>query len=303
MVRARPLALEHVRVTGGPLKRAQDVTREIPALARARSHDGVLPHARRTAAEGASRTADGTAAGRNLTGHIAGHHLSAVSLMYRATGDARFKTARRLSRERAEGGAGQARRRLSSALEGGREAFAAVSKGEIRSGGLRSQRPVVAVVHAAQDVRRTARRAIATPATRRRSTSRRSSPGGPSACSRRSTTSRSRRMLNTEHGGMNEVLADLYADTGDTTLARRCRTRSSTTSSPTRSSAIRTTSPASTATVRSRSSSARRRATAYTGDPGDISRRDVLLGSRRAAPQLRDRRTRARRVLRAAGSA
>ena len=29
--------------------------------------------------------------GRNLTGHIAGHHLSGVSLMYRATGDARFK--------------------------------------------------------------------------------------------------------------------------------------------------------------------------------------------------------------------
>src|SRR5881398_803377 len=28
---------------------------------------------------------------RNLTGHIAGHHLSAVSLMWAATGDARFK--------------------------------------------------------------------------------------------------------------------------------------------------------------------------------------------------------------------
>ena len=36
--------------------------------------------------------------GRNLTGHIAGHHLSAVSLMYAATGDARFKAARRLHR-------------------------------------------------------------------------------------------------------------------------------------------------------------------------------------------------------------
>ena len=36
--------------------------------------------------------------GRNLTGHIAGHHLSAVSLMYAATGDARFKDARGLHR-------------------------------------------------------------------------------------------------------------------------------------------------------------------------------------------------------------
>ena len=29
--------------------------------------------------------------GKNLTGHIAGHYLSAVSLMWAATGDARFK--------------------------------------------------------------------------------------------------------------------------------------------------------------------------------------------------------------------
>ena len=29
--------------------------------------------------------------GRQLTGHIAGHYLSAVSLMWAATGDARFK--------------------------------------------------------------------------------------------------------------------------------------------------------------------------------------------------------------------
>ena len=30
-------------------------------------------------------------AGRQLTGHIAGHYLSAVSYMYAATGDPRFK--------------------------------------------------------------------------------------------------------------------------------------------------------------------------------------------------------------------
>ena len=36
--------------------------------------------------------------GRNLTGHIAGHYLSAVSLMYAATGDDRVQGARRLHR-------------------------------------------------------------------------------------------------------------------------------------------------------------------------------------------------------------
>jgi hypothetical protein len=35
--------------------------------------------------------AAGMGDGRNLTGHIAGHYLSAVSLMYAATGDIRFK--------------------------------------------------------------------------------------------------------------------------------------------------------------------------------------------------------------------
>ena len=36
--------------------------------------------------------------GRQLTGHIAGHYLSAVSLMYAATGDRALQAARRLPR-------------------------------------------------------------------------------------------------------------------------------------------------------------------------------------------------------------
>lgn len=35
--------------------------------------------------------ASGTAPGRQLTEHIAGHYLSAVSMMYASTGDVRFK--------------------------------------------------------------------------------------------------------------------------------------------------------------------------------------------------------------------
>ena len=72
--------------------------------------------------------------GRNLTAHVEGHYLSAVRLMHLATGDARHKS-RAVVRGRKEiqdkHGDGYL-----SALEGGREAFAAVSKGDIGSGGV-----------------------------------------------------------------------------------------------------------------------------------------------------------------------
>src|SRR5436190_15845129 len=87
---ARPLPLSAVRLTGGPLKRAQDLNGEYllklepdRMLAYYRKRAGLTPKA-----EGYTGW-DGD--GRNLTGHIAGHYLSGVSLMYAATGDVRFK--------------------------------------------------------------------------------------------------------------------------------------------------------------------------------------------------------------------
>src|SRR5947208_6968829 len=90
-VRAQPLPLSAVRLTGGPLKHAQDLMAQYLLRLDA---DRMLAYYRERA--GLTRKAepyDGwDAGGRNLTGHIAGHHLSAVSLMFAATGDARFKT-------------------------------------------------------------------------------------------------------------------------------------------------------------------------------------------------------------------
>ena len=88
--KARPLPLPAVRLTGGPLKRAQDLdaayllTLETDRLVASYRKLAGLP----TNAELLSGW-DGP--GRNLTGHIAGHYLSAVSLMFAATGDQRFK--------------------------------------------------------------------------------------------------------------------------------------------------------------------------------------------------------------------
>ena len=87
---ARPLPLTAVRLTGGPLKRAQDLD---AAYLLDLNPDQMMAFYRKRA--GLPQKADGLtgwdADGRQLTGHIAGHHLSAVSLMYAATGDARFK--------------------------------------------------------------------------------------------------------------------------------------------------------------------------------------------------------------------
>ena len=131
-VRARPLPLSAVRLTGGPLKHAQEL---MASYLLRLDPDRMLAYYRERA--GLPRKAepyDGwDGGGRNLTGHIAGHHLSAVSLMFAATGDARFKIradyiVRELKEVQDKHGDGYL-----SALEGGREAFARLAKGEIRS--------------------------------------------------------------------------------------------------------------------------------------------------------------------------
>src|SRR4051812_21138956 len=78
---ARPLPLSAVRLTGGPLKRAQELDAEYllklepdRMMAFYRLRAGLNPKA-----EGYGGWDGG---GKNLTGHVAGHYLSAVSLMY-----------------------------------------------------------------------------------------------------------------------------------------------------------------------------------------------------------------------------
>src|SRR5262249_46335111 len=83
---ARPLPLSAVRLTGGPLKHAQDLDAEYLLKL---EPDRMMAYYRKRA--GLEPKGEGYAGwdgdGRNLTGHIAGHYLSGVSLMYAATGD------------------------------------------------------------------------------------------------------------------------------------------------------------------------------------------------------------------------
>ncbi|HEY8483019.1 MAG TPA: glycoside hydrolase family 127 protein [Longimicrobiales bacterium] len=213
LLAARPLPLSSVRLTGGPLKRAQDLN---AAYLLALEPDRMLAFYRERA--GLKRKAepyggwDGP--GRNLTGHIAGHYLSAVSLMWAATGDERFKqradylVAELKAVQDAHGDG------YLCAMEGGREAFEAVSRGEIRSAGF-DLNGLWAPWYTAHKTyaglrdayRYTGNRTALEVLIRFAEWAERIlSPLDHDQI---------QLMLRAEFGGMNEVLVDLYADTGD----------------------------------------------------------------------------------------
>src|SRR5262247_404117 len=205
-VRARPVPSSRVRVLGGPLKRAQDLTAKYllelepdRMLAFYRVRAGLTQKAQPYSGW------DGP--GRNLTGHIAGHHLSAVSLMYLATGDSRFKVrADYLVRELKEVQDKQGDGYL-SALEGGRDAFAALSKGEIRSAAfdLNGLWSPWYTLHKPFAGLRDAHRHAGNQTALRIETKFATWAEGVLAPL---DDAQIATMLNTEHGGMNEVLAD-----------------------------------------------------------------------------------------------
>jgi DUF1680 family protein len=200
-------------VLGGPLKRAQDITAKYLLEL---EPDRMLAYYRIRAGlpQKAEPYAGWDGRGRNLTGHIAGHYLSAVSLMYLATGDPRFKqradhVVRELQIVQDKHGDGYL-----SALERGREAFAALSKGDIRSAafdlnGLWSPWYTLHKTFAGlRDAHRHAGNQTALSVETKFAT-------WAEGVLAPLDDAQIARMLNTEHGGMNEVLADLYADTGD----------------------------------------------------------------------------------------
>ncbi len=212
-LRAVPVPLDRVRLNGGPLKHAQEIT---AAYLLTLEPDRMLAFYRERA--GLSKKADGytgwDGGGRNLTGHIAGHYLSGVSYMYQATGDARFKEratyiVRELEEVQRKNGDGYA-----GALEGLREAFAKVSKGEIKSGGfdLNGLWSPWYTLHKTfaglRDAHRYTGNALALQVETKFA-----------AWAERVvaplTEAQMQSMLQTEHGGMNEIFVDLAADTGD----------------------------------------------------------------------------------------
>jgi len=213
VVKAKPLPLSAVRLTGGPLKHAQEVSARYllqlepdRMLAYYRKRAGLEPKAEPYGGW------DGD--GRNLTGHIAGHHLSGVSLMWAATGDARFKEradyiVRELKAVQDAHGDGYL-----SALAGGRKAFGELARGEIRSAAfdLNGEWSPWYTLHKTyaglRDAYRHAENRTALDVEIKFAAWAEKTLSGLD-------DAQLQRMMNAEFGGMNEVLADLYADTGD----------------------------------------------------------------------------------------
>ncbi|UCD52057.1 MAG: glycoside hydrolase family 127 protein [Phycisphaerales bacterium] len=219
ILQARPLDLAAIRLLAGPLKRAQDVTAKYllqlepdRMMAGYRLRAGLEPKA-----EGYGGW--DSIEGRQLTGHIAGHYLSAVSLMYAATGDARFKERadylvaemKVVQDERGDGYLGALTNNEGTDAA---EIFRQVSRGDIRSGGfdLNGMWSPWYTLHKTYAGLRDAYRYTGNRAALEIEVKFAAWAEGMLAPM---TDAQIQRMLNTEFGGMNEVLVDLYADTGD----------------------------------------------------------------------------------------
>ena len=210
---ARPLPLSAVRLTGGPLKQAQDLD---AAYLLSLEPDRMLCYFRKNA--GLKPKAKGYGGwdgdGKNLTGHILGHYLSAVSLMWTATGDPRFKErADYIVKELKEVQACHPDGYL-GALANGEERFAEVARGDIRSGGfdLNGLWSPFYVLHKVYAGLRDAYRFTGN---REALELEIKFAGWAEGVFAKLDEAQVQKVLNTEFGGMNEVMADLYHDTGD----------------------------------------------------------------------------------------
>src|SRR5262245_49560050 len=217
-LKARPLPLDQVRALGGPLKNAQDLDAKYLLEL---EPDRMLAFLRERA--GLQRKAEPyggwDGAGRQLTGHIAGHYLSAVSLMWAATGDPRFKErADVIVKELAEIQDKQGDGYLGALLDregvDGKRRFQELSKGVIKSSGfdlngLWSPWYVEHKIYAGlrDAYRHTGNRTALDVEAKFAAWA----EGILSPLSE----AQIQQMLGTEFGGMNEVLVDLYADTAD----------------------------------------------------------------------------------------
>ena len=217
-IKLNPLPLSHVRLTGGPLKASQEADAKYllelqpdRMLSFLRQRAGLKPKA-----EGYGGW-DGPK--RNLTGHIAGHYLSAVSLMWAATGDARFKErATYIVEQLKEIQDAQGDGYIGALEDGqgvdGKQRFVDLSNGVIKSGGfdlngLWSPWYVEHKLFAGlRDAYRYTDNATALQVEIKFA-------GWVEKILSKLNNDQLQRMLATEFGGMNEVLAELYADTAD----------------------------------------------------------------------------------------
>ncbi len=223
---ATPLPLSAIRLTGGPLKKAQELGQANllkldmdRIMYRFRERAGLTPKA-----DDGYGSWEGP--GRQLTGAIAGHYLSAVSYMYAATGDSQFKDRaaylvneyKEVQDKQGDGYIGALMGNPPRGTQGGpidgKTLFQQLTQGDIRSSafdlnGMWSPWYVEHKLFAGlRDAYRQTGNRAALDTSLKFAAWIESIVGGLNPA-------QLQRMLGTEFGGINESLADLYADTGD----------------------------------------------------------------------------------------
>ena len=216
--RADPLPLTDVRLTGGPLKRAQDMNgRYLLSL----NTDRMAAFLRESAGLKAKAEGYGGWDGkdRQLTGHIAGHYLSGVSLLWAATGDRRFK-------ERADAlvdelkavqegqGDGYIGAQTDRENTPGKDLYKRLGAGEIRSGGF-DLNGMWSPWYVQHKIFAGLRDAYRLTGNRKALEVEVRFAAWVEGILSKLKDEQVQRMLETEFGGMNEVLVDLYGDTGE----------------------------------------------------------------------------------------
>lgn len=216
--KVRPLPLEQVRLLPGPLKTAQDLDADYlldlqpdRMLAFLRERAGLQSKAKPYGGW------DG--AGRQLTGHIAGHYLSAVSLMWAATGDTRFKEradyiVAQLKEIQDKQGDGYIGALLDGKGVDGKVRFEDLCKGEIKSGGFELN-GLWSPWYVEHKIFAGLRDAYRYTGNRTALEVEVKFAAWAEHILAPLNEEQIQKMLNTEFGGMNEVTADLYGDTGD----------------------------------------------------------------------------------------
>jgi DUF1680 family protein len=218
IIQVRPLPLEAVRLTGGPLKHAQELDAEYLLDLQP---DRMLAYLRiRAALEPKAKGYGGwDGGGRQLTGHIAGHYLSAVSLMYAATGDARFKQradyiVSELKQIQDAQGDGYLGALLDKDGIDGKKHLQELCQGVIKSGGF-DLNGLWSPWYVEHKIFAGLRDAYRYTGNRTALDVEVKFAGWADSILSKMDDQQIQKMLNTEFGGMNEVAADLYADTGD----------------------------------------------------------------------------------------
>lgn len=208
---AKPFSLHDVRVTGGPFKQGQDIA---VAWLLSLEPDRFLANFRKEAGLPPRAEHYGGWESQTISGHSAGHYLSACSLAWASTGNPEFR--RRADYMVAELAACQEAHGdgYLAAFPNGRRVFAEIAAGNIRSSGFDLNGLWVPnyTLHklfaGLRDAYRLTGNAQALEVAR-----------GLADWYERIFANLSedqiQRVLACEHGGINETFADLYADTGE----------------------------------------------------------------------------------------